>query len=99
MYIDWHQFLAQQYSSLHSNNEIPCFLEAIKVTYMTDLSHFGTLSVSGPEAKKFLQGQFSNDINNLSITAGQSSCCCTPKGNVIANFDLLEHDDHIYIHF
>lgn len=78
-------------------------LSAIKIltmnpTYYCALDHFGSLSLSGQDAAAFLQGQVTCDVALVSITQGQAGAYCTPKGNVIANFDLMQHQQNLLLH-
>ena len=59
-----------------------------------DLSYLKLAIVTGEDATHFLQGQLSNDINLLSGNSRhQLSAYCTPKGRVMASFDILKLDD------
>jgi folate-binding protein YgfZ len=64
---------------------------------LTDLSTFGLISVSGPEAGDFLQGQLSNDLRELSETHSQLSSHCSPKGRMLANFRVLRLGERILL--
>lgn len=46
------------------------------------------VQVAGADAKDFLQGQLSNDLNQLDRDPEQLSAWCTPKGRVIALFTV-----------
>ncbi|MFA7495498.1 MAG: folate-binding protein [Acidithiobacillus sp.] len=46
----------------------------------------GLIHAYGPDAEKFLQGQFSNDLRTLTSGQGQWSSYSTAKGRMIANF-------------
>ncbi len=65
---------------------------------LCDLSHFGLIRARGSEARKFLQNQFSNDVNTVSPTQSQLSAYCTPKGRVISLFRVLQLGDDFYLH-
>ncbi|MDP6969480.1 MAG: hypothetical protein QGG88_10290 [Gammaproteobacteria bacterium] len=67
-------------------------------TYLTDLSNYGHLTVSGPDAHKFLQGQLTCDLNKLTAEQWLAGAYCTPKGSVIANFDLLQVKQDFILH-
>lgn len=64
---------------------------------LVDLSHLGLIRVSGEDARDFLQGQFTNDIREVSSCHYQLSSYCTPKGRMLANFLLFERDGNIYL--
>jgi len=70
----------------------------MKQTYFCPLDHFGSVSLAGPDAHKFLQGQITCDLDKVSRSQVQAGACCTPKGNVIANFVLLTHADTLLMH-
>ncbi len=63
---------------------------------ITDLSQFGVIKVSGADAEKFLQGQFTNDVRQVKVTQSQLSAWCSPKGRIIVNFRLFKRDDQAY---
>ena len=93
----WHDFLQQQGFTLLPQGGIEA-AEADAATYLTSLSNYGSLSVSGPDTHKFLQGQLSCDLDKLSSETWQTGAYCTPKGSVIANFDLLQLDQTLHLH-
>lgn len=53
---------------------------------MSCLNQFTTLQISGPDAERFLQGQFSNNINELADGMASYGACCNAKGRMVANF-------------
>lgn len=56
-----------------------------------DLCYLKLAIVTGEDATHFLQGQLSNDINLLSDEAPHHlSAYCTPKGRVLASFEVLK---------
>jgi len=67
-------------------------------TYYCTLDHFGSLSLTGQDATAFLQGQVTCDVALVSTSQGQAGAYCTPKGNVIANFDLVQHQQSLLLH-
>ena len=64
---------------------------------LCDLSHFGLISVSGDDAKHFLQGQLTNDINQVSESVSQFSAYCTPKGRALATFFITQRQGVYYL--
>jgi folate-binding protein YgfZ len=46
------------------------------------------VTVSGPDAGSFLQGQLTNDVDTLAEGAVQLSGYCSPKGRLLASFPL-----------
>tara|TARA_B100000586_G_scaffold54020_1_gene36501 strand:+ start:19434 stop:20306 length:873 start_codon:yes stop_codon:yes gene_type:complete len=55
------------------------------------------ISVSGIDAAKFLQGQFSNDIDILTEKSYQNSSFSTNQGKVIAIFKIIKEKDSFII--
>lgn len=62
-----------------------------------DLSHFGLISIHGEDALKFLQGQFTNDIREVTEQQSQLNAYCNPKGRILANFLILRRADSYYL--
>ncbi len=54
------------------------------------IDDFGLLSIKGPDASKFLQGQLTCDLRELNHDTAIWGAQCTLKGRVIANFLLLQ---------
>jgi folate-binding protein YgfZ len=52
------------------------------------LPHWTAVSIAGPYAQAFLQGQFTNDVGELAEGSVQLSGYCSPKGRLLANFAL-----------
>lgn len=61
---------------------------------VTDLSW---IEVKGPDARKFLNGLLTNDINPLQDKAGCYSLMLTPKGKIIADLFCYPCEDHFGI--
>lgn len=64
---------------------------------ITDLSHFGLIRVAGADSRTFLQGQVTNDVNQVSATQAQVNSYCSPKGRMLGSFWLFERDDDLYL--
>lgn len=54
------------------------------------LNHLSLISVSGSDAEKFMQNQFSNDISGISDDQVQLNAYCNPKGRVLAMLYLMK---------
>jgi len=54
------------------------------------LDHFSVLEISGEDAGKFLQGQLTCNINELTSTKASFAAFCTAKGRVIATLLILK---------
>lgn len=64
---------------------------------IADLSHRGLIGVHGADAAKFLQGQFTNDINQVDVAHSQLSGYCSPKGRLLALLRVFRRDDAYYL--
>jgi len=58
--------------------------------YTTRLQLNGVLSFKGEDGAKFLQGQCSTNLDELSATKGLYGAFCTPKGRVKTTFILIQ---------
>ncbi|MGI9288357.1 MAG: YgfZ/GcvT domain-containing protein [Pseudomonadales bacterium] len=52
------------------------------------LGHYASLTISGPDTHKFLQGQLSCDMQTLTPENALAGALCTPKGRMVSNFYL-----------
>ncbi|MFF7706863.1 YgfZ/GcvT domain-containing protein [Pseudomonas sp. NPDC007930] len=57
------------------------------------LSHEGVLAVRGSDARKFLQGQLTCNLNYLDDTHASLGARCTPKGRMQSSFGIVLHAD------
>lgn len=82
----WIEFLASQ------GTNVPQTLNEAALTgnLMTDLSNLAVINVSGADAEKFLQGQFTNDVKQLTASKAQRSAWCSAKGRVLSSFYLAK---------
>jgi folate-binding protein YgfZ len=55
-----------------------------------DVSLWGFFRIHGPDAKKFLQGLVTADLNKLAAGACMPACVLTPKGLLVADCELYE---------
>lgn len=62
-----------------------------------DLSHRGLIQAYGDDARDFLQGQTTNNLDEITNTQGQLSAYCTPKGRALATFIILQRDNTFYL--
>ena len=66
-------------------------------TPMLARNYFNALHIEGDDAKTFLQGQLTNDLNALSLGDSQWTAHCNIKGRVIALFELWQLDTHHFV--
>ncbi len=55
------------------------------------------LSIVGPDSKKFMQGQFTCNLNDISTTQFRLGACCNAKGRMVSSFSLLQQADGQYL--
>lgn len=71
--------------------------QAVRTTAgLFDISHMGQASVSGPQAKLFLNKLLTNDISKLSIGQGQYTLLCNPAGGTIDDLIVYCVDSERY---
>ncbi len=66
----------------------------LSMVTLTNLDHLVCYEVSGEDAATFLQGQFSNDINNVNESTAQLTSYCTPKGRMLATLNICQFQNH-----
>lgn len=59
----------------------------------TLLSQFCVIQVTGPDSERFLQGQLTCDLVNLTKDTWVAGACCTAKGRMVANFIVTRIDE------
>jgi folate-binding protein YgfZ len=57
---------------------------------LVDRSERGKLALTGTDAKRFLQGQVSNDVESLSPGSGCYATFLTPKGKMLGDLRILD---------
>jgi folate-binding protein YgfZ len=62
-----------------------------------DLDHLGLIRISGADKREFLQGQLTNDINQVTPQLAQLSSYCSPKGRMLGSFWIFQRDDDLYL--
>jgi folate-binding protein YgfZ len=61
------------------------------------LSHLGLLQVTGPDAKKLLQGQLTCNLDEISPLACRLGAHCNPQGRILYAFRLFWYQDSYYL--
>src|SRR2546423_15524214 len=64
---------------------------------LLDRSERGKLALTGPEAKAFLGGQVSNDVESLEPGRGMYAALLTPKGKMLADLRVLDLGDELWL--
>ena len=77
-------------------NDLSSFInESITYPFMSIRADLGVLRFSGVDSAKFLQGQTSCDITQLTLNNRLTGAICNLQGRVIANFYLIREGDDI----
>jgi len=66
---------------------------AVSGDAIVPLTDLGYVSANGTDTEKFLQGQFTNDVRQVTASHSQLSSYCTPKGRMLALFRLVKRGD------
>ncbi|MDQ3767914.1 MAG: folate-binding protein [Actinomycetota bacterium] len=64
---------------------------------LVDRSELGKLALTGTEAKTFLTGQVTNDIEALEPGHGQYAALLTPKGKILADLRVLDTGEELLL--
>ncbi|MEJ2406356.1 MAG: folate-binding protein YgfZ [Candidatus Thiodiazotropha sp.] len=70
---------------------------ALEADTLCDLSHDALIRVTGDDSSTFLQGQFTNDIREVSDSHHQLSSYCSPKGRILALFRVFKRQGAVYL--
>lgn len=88
MNMQWSEFL-QTRADENSDPQTGCALN--------DLTHFGLIQMEGEDALKFLQGQMTNDMREVTDEHSNLSGWCNAKGRMLANFRVFRLADSFYL--
>ncbi|SNR97277.1 hypothetical protein SAMN05192560_2042 [Methylobacillus rhizosphaerae] len=94
----WYQFLSTQGANIQDGNIRFPHAAQTEDSIITDLSHYGLLSLEGEDAVTFLQGQVTNDVKKLEGSSHYSGYC-SPKGRLLALFFAFSRDNTLYLQF
>src|SRR6201995_2063531 len=64
---------------------------------LVDRSERGKLALTGPDAKSFLQGQVTNDVEALAPGEGCYAAFLTPKGKMLGDLRILDAGDELLL--
>lgn len=65
---------------------------------LSDLAPLGIIAIKGIDAAKFLQGQVTCDVREVTDTQSRLGAHCDPKGRIQFSFRLFKHQDEYYFH-
>lgn len=101
MNTEWHSFLLAHGANIGQTQEVSFGDAARRATaqgtVITDLSHLGLISVEGADAAVFLQGQLSNDLNQVTEARSQLGAWCSAQGRVLALMRVFRCADTYYL--
>ena len=72
-------------------------LAATQQTVVVPLTHLGLIEATGEEAKAYLHGQFTSDINHLADGQAQHSGWCNAKGRMQASFVVWRQGERYFL--
>ena len=87
---DLHRDISDTQSNLPS-------IQGASSGFWSKLTQYVVLRCSGPDARKFLQGQFTCDVNNLTPNQTSLGACCTPKGRMLALFRIAQAGEEFWL--
>lgn len=91
----WHQFLIDQGLTIDDRRGVG--LSAQPGDGPIDLSHFGVLDFTGPDAVTFLQGYLTSDVDALAGAGAQFAAYLNLKGRVVSEFLVVAVDGGIQL--
>tara|TARA_R110002124_G_scaffold66928_2_gene181897 strand:+ start:17451 stop:18470 length:1020 start_codon:yes stop_codon:yes gene_type:complete len=101
---DWQRYLSTQGAVINDDqihfHESPTDFQALLAEddgIMSPLLHQGLISVKGPDAARFLQGQITSDVLQLAIGESTPGARCNAKGRILASFVLFHADNHHFL--
>jgi folate-binding protein YgfZ len=90
----WKKFLLEENASFENHKQIVFpSVEIENHRRIYPVSNLAVLTVAGKEAAKFLQGQVTCNIEDVTETLSSFGAFCTPKGRVITTFLLVKSQD------
>ena len=101
---EWRQFLQQQgavFEETSADIEV-CRFESANAEPETDnkltaITNKGVIAVTGPDAKKFLQGQITCNLDDIDERSSVLGALCNYQGKTICTFRLLLDQDTYYL--
>jgi folate-binding protein YgfZ len=88
--IDWNQIVSLGAGAAADfGDPLREFAAARSGVIVSPLTHFSLLRFRGSQAKAFLQGQLTCDVEQVQAAQAQFGGYCTSKGRLLANFLLL----------
>lgn len=70
----------------------------LNIQGITRVIDFGCVKVSGLDAKRFLQGQLTCHLDEITATQSRLGAHCNPQGRIISFFRLFLYQDEYYLY-
>jgi folate-binding protein YgfZ len=82
-----------------SPDDFNTLLDTTTVSVLDDEStnHYGLLEITGADSAKFLQGQLTCNMQDITTEQSRTGAHCTHKGRMVASFRLLQKDENSYL--
>jgi folate-binding protein YgfZ len=90
---DWQKYL-ESYPVTHITTDD---IELEQTDILCAPEQFSTIVIAGEDAGSFMQGQFTNDVDNVDDQHSQLSAFCNAKGRMIANFRLFRYQQNYFM--
>src|ERR1700759_2564188 len=73
------------------------YRSATEACGLLDRSERGKLALTGADARSFLQGQVTNDVEGLSAGQGCYAAFLTPKGKMLGDLRILDAGEEVLL--
>jgi folate-binding protein YgfZ len=94
MNLNWKNFLLSKNAVFNNDTDVVFpSLEHTGSKFIYPIPYLGVLTIAGIDAAKFLQGQITCNINDVTETKSTLGALCNPKGRVITTFLLVKNND------
>ena len=87
-----------QSPSLAKNQSVVEWLSTLKnEVVLVPMPTLSVVRLTGKDARRFLQGQSTCDVEHLQENEGTVGAVCTPKGRMVANFRLIAKNEALFL--
>jgi folate-binding protein YgfZ len=94
MNLNWKNFLLSKNAVFNNDTDVVFpSPEHTGSKFIYPITYLGVLTIAGIDAAKFLQGQITCNINDITDVKSSLGALCNPKGRVIATFLLVKNGD------
>ncbi len=93
---NWKNFLLAEQATFVSDTHL-IFPRSEGHQSLYPIAHLAVLTVSGADAGKFLQGQITCNVNDITATQSSLGAMCNPKGRAITTFLLVKSGNNFLL--